>query len=210
MLKRSTEISDKPDSVTDLCLEGLTNIRTDDGKHAFGEVYSADTASSMPHGYENEMLMHPARFDACIHSAWPINIQMNTNHLATYVPTDMKNVSMSPNIKKESGEMNRVYATLPSGQSASKTITLNAYVVDPDLAESSLTFDIEGLVMTRISDEADMRDRAIAYRTSWKPPLSFLVPEQYQKLLGPDEMTEKQHKHIRLQEQASTNILRTA
>ena len=58
--------------------------------------------------------------------------------------------------------------------------------------------------MTRISDEAsDMRDRAIAYRTSWEPPLSLLAPEQYQKLLGPDEMTEKHKQHIRLQEQAS-------
>ena len=99
---------------------GLKNTRIDDGKHAFGEVYSADTASSMPHGYESEMLMHPVTLDACIHSAWPIIIQMNTNHLATYVPTYMKNVSMSPNIRKESGGMNRVYATLQSGQSASK------------------------------------------------------------------------------------------
>lgn len=82
----------------------LTNIRTDNGKHSLGEVYSPDTASSMPHGYESEMLMHPATLDACIHSAWPIIIQMNTNHLATYVPTYMKNVFMSPNIKKESGE----------------------------------------------------------------------------------------------------------
>ena len=186
-------------------LRGLKNVRTDDGKHSYGEVYSADTASSMPHGYESEILMHPATLDACIHIIWPIIIQMNTNHLATYVPTYMKNVSMSPNIKKESGGMNRVYATLQSGQCASKTVTLDAYVVDPDLAaESSITFEIEGLVMTRISDEvSDMRDRAIAYRTSWKPPLSMLAPEQYQKLLGPEEMTGKQKQQIRLQEQAS-------
>ena len=183
---------------------GLKNIRTDHGKHSFGEVYSADTASSMPYGYEGEMLMHPATLDACIHSIWPIIIQMNTDHLATYVPTYMKTVSMSPKIRKESGGMNRVYATLQSGQSASKTVTLNAYVVDPDLAESSFVFEIEGLVMTRISDEAsDMRDRSIAYRTSWTPPVSLLAPEQYQRLLGPDEMTEKQKQHIRLQEEAS-------
>ena len=125
------------------------------------------TARILPHGYESEMLMHPATLDACIHSAWPIIVQMKTKHLATYVPTYMKNVSMSPNVRKESGGINRVYATLQSGQSASKTVTLDAYVVDPDLAESSFTFEIEGLVMTRISDEAsDTRDRAIAYRTS--------------------------------------------
>lgn len=182
----------------------LMNIRTDNGKHSFGEVYSPETASSMPHCYESEMLMHPATLDACIHSVWPIIIQMNTNHLAAFVPTYMKNVFMSPNIKKESGGMNRVYATLQSGHSRSKTVTLNVYVVDPDLAESSFTFEIEGFVMTRISDEAaDMRDRAIAYRTSWTPLLSLLAPEQYQRLLGPAEMTEKQEQHIRLQEQAS-------
>lgn len=183
---------------------GLKNIRTDHGRHSFGDVYSANTASSMPYEYEGEMLMHPATLDACIHSIWPIIIQMNTDHLAKYVPTYMRNVSMSPKIKKESGGMNRVYATLQSGQSASKTVTLNVYVVDPDLAESSFALEIEGLVMTRISDEAsDKRDRVIAYRTSWTPPLSLLAPEQYQKVLGPDEMTEKQKHHIGLQEQAS-------
>lgn len=183
---------------------GLTRIRTEDGKHSSGEVYTADTASSMPHGYESEMLMHPATLDACFHTIWPIIIQMNTNHLSTYLPTYMKNVSMSPKIKKESGGMNRVYASLQSGQSASKTVTLNAYVVDPDLAESSITFEAEGIVMTRISDEvSDMGDRAIAYGTNWKPPLSLLAPEQYQKLLGPDEMIEEQKQQIRLQEQAS-------
>lgn len=107
--------------------------------------------------------------------------------------------------------MDCVYAKLQSGQSGSKTVTLNAYVVDPDLAESSFTFEIEGLVMTRISDEAsDMRDRAIAYRTSWTPPLSLLAPEQYQKLLGPAKMTEKQKQHIRLQEQASYYYIENA
>lgn len=66
----------------------LRNVRTDDGKHALGEVYSTDTASSMPHGYESEMLMHPATLDAFIHSIWPIIIQMNTNHyLHTCPPT---------------------------------------------------------------------------------------------------------------------------
>ena len=105
---------------------GLKNIRTDHAKRSFGEVYSANTASSMPYEYEGEMLMHPATLDACIHSIWPIIIQMNTGHLPTYVPTYMKNVSMSPNIRKESGGMNWVYATLQSGQSASKTVTLNA------------------------------------------------------------------------------------
>ena len=183
---------------------GLKNIRTDDGKHSFGEVYSADTASSMPHGYESEMLMHPATLDAYMHSVWPIMIQMNANHLATYVPTYMKNVFMSPNIRKESGGMSHVYAKLQSGQAASKTVTLNLNVVDPDQAEDSCTFEVEGLVMTRISDEGPgMHDRAIAYKTSWVPPLSLLAPEQYQKTLGPDEMTEKQKQHIRLQEQAS-------
>ena len=57
--------------------------------------------------------------------------------------------------------------------------------------------------MTRISDESsDMRDRVTAYRTSWTPPLSLLAPEQYQKLRGPDDMTEKQKENSRLQEQA--------
>lgn len=183
---------------------GLKNIRTDKGKHSFGEVYTADTASSMPHGYESEMMMHPATLDACIHTIWPIFIQMNTQHLPTYVPTYIKNVSMSPKIKKESGGMNRVYASLQSGRRASKTVTLNAYVVDPDLAESSITFEVEGFVMTRISDEvSDMGERAMAYKIGWNPLLSLLAPEQYQTLLGPDEMTEKQKQHIRLQEQAS-------
>ena len=183
---------------------GLKNIRTDDGQHSFGEVYTADTASSMPHGYESEMMMHPATLDAYIHSIWPIIIQMNTHHLPTYVPTYMKNVSMSPKIRKESGGMNRVYALLQSGLPASKTVTLNVYVVDPNLAESSITFNIEGLVMTRISDEvSDMGERAMAYKISWKPPLSLLAPEQFQTLLSPDEMNEKQKQHIRLQEQAS-------
>ena len=184
--------------------KGLKNIRANNGKHSFGEVYTADTASSMPHEYESEILMHPATLDACIHTIWPIIIQMNTNHLATYVPTYFRNVSMSPSIKKKSGGVNRVYASLQSGQSASKTVTLNTYVVDPDLAESCITFEAEGLVMTRISDEvSDIGDRAIAHRTSWEPLLPLLAPEQYQKLLGPDEMVEEQTRHIRLQEQAS-------
>lgn len=183
---------------------GLKNVRTDDGKHSLGEVHTADTASSMPHGYESEMMMHPATLDACIHTIWPIIIQMNTNHLPTYVPTYMKNVSMSPKIRKESGGMNRVYASLQSGHPVSKSVTLDAYVVDPDLAEGPVTFEAEGIIMTRISDEVlDKGERAIAYKTSWKPLLSLLAFEQYQKLLGPDEMTEKQKQRIRLQEQAS-------
>ena len=190
---------------------GLKNIRTDDGKCSFGEVYTADTASSMPHGYESEMMMHPATLDACIHAIWPIIIQMNTNHLATYLPTYMKNVSMSPKIMKESGGVNRVYASLQSGHSASKTVTLDAYVVDPNLAESSITFELEGLVLTRISDEvSDMGERAIAYKTSWKPLLPLLAPEQYQKLLGPEQRTEKEKQHIRLHEQASFYYLEKA
>ena len=189
----------------------LKNIRTDDGKHSFGEVYTADTASSMPHGYESEMMMHPATLDACIQTIWPIIIQMNTNHLATYVPTYVKNASMSPKIKKESGGMNHVYGSLQSGHSASKTVTLNMYMVDPKLAESSITFEAEGLVVTRISDEVlDVGKRAIAYKACWKPVLSLLAPEQYQKLLGPDEMTEKQKQHIRLQEQASYYYIENA
>ena len=185
-----------------LQFRGLKNVRTDGGKHSLGEVYTADTASSMPHGYESDMMVHPATLDAFIHAVWPIIIDMNTNHLPTYVPTYIKNVSMSPNIKKESGGMHRLYASLQSGQPASKTVTLDVYAFDPDLAESSITF--EGIQITRISDEVlDMGERAMAYKTSWKPPLSLLASEQYQKLLGPDEMTEKQMQRIRLQEQAS-------
>ena len=187
-----------------LLFRGMKNIRADDGKHSFAEVYTADTASSMPHGYEGEMLMHPATLDNFLQVIWPVLMQMNTNHLAAYVPTYMKNVSMSPNTKKGIGGMNRVYAVLQSGQSTSKTVTLNIYAVDPDLTESSITFEAEGVVVTKISDEeSDMRDRTIAYRTSWKPSLSLLAPEQYQKLLGPDGITEEQKYKARLKEQAS-------
>ncbi len=183
---------------------GLQNIRVGDGKNSLGEVYSADTASSMPHGYESENMMHSATLDAFIHSVWSIIIQMNTIHLPTYVPTYMKNVFISPNIKKKSGSMNRVYASLQSGHTASKNVTLNAYVVDPDLADDSITLEVEGIVMTRISDkQLDMGEREVAYKASWKPPLSLLEPEQYQRLLGPDQPTERQKQHIRLQEQAS-------
>ena len=47
----------------------LKNIRTDDGKHSLGKVCWADTAFTMPHGYESEMLMHTATLDAYIQAS---------------------------------------------------------------------------------------------------------------------------------------------
>lgn len=140
---------------------------------AVAEVELADTASMMPHGFEPELVMHPAHLDLVIQILWPLLGAGQKGWDKIYMPSGFRRLSISPKVCKTPGSRLRVFGSSPKiSLVAKKPVELDVFATqesDPD----DPCVVLEGYVITPVhhdtSDLSSNNKRDLCYKMNWEP-----------------------------------------
>ncbi|KAK3315828.1 putative polyketide synthase [Apodospora peruviana] len=141
---------------------------------AVAEVELADTAATMPQGFEPELIVHPAHLDLIIQILWPLLGAGRAGWDKIYMPSGFKRLSISPKMAKVPGSRLRVYGSSPPiSPMVVKPVELNVFAMqesDPDDA----CVVLEGYTITPVAHDTSnfhgsnaVRD--LCFKLDWEP-----------------------------------------
>ncbi|KAI5206536.1 hypothetical protein AUEXF2481DRAFT_69934 [Aureobasidium subglaciale EXF-2481] len=148
---------------------GLEPCKASDST-AHAELIVPDTKSLMPKGYETDLIVHPALLDQIIQIVWPIFGAGRQGLDTLYMPTFVKNFSISRNFSTKLGSKLEVYGSGAPNKGAPEPTKFGFFVVDPANANESLV-QFEGLTMTPLresSSNSGPQARELCYKIDWK------------------------------------------
>ena len=152
-------------------------------QHATGTVTVPDTAAVMPYQFETPSIIHPVTLDLCFQFIWPTVTGTSPNLKALYVPSSIKSVTISSQMKSPPGARFRVYGRQIQTPMPSKRMAASIFVDGDEQGGSEFAIEIDGLTLTRIADEqTSERNSRLAYKLEWKPEISFMSSKQFQDL----------------------------
>ena len=152
-------------------------------QHATGTLTIPDTAAVMPYQFETPSIIHPVTLDLCFQFIWPTVSGTSPNLKALYVPSSIKSVTISSRMKSQPGARLRVYGRQIQTPMPSKRMAASIFVDNNEQGGSEFAIEIDGLTLTRISDELrSERNSRLAYKLEWKPEISFMSSKQFQDL----------------------------
>ncbi|KAI4729293.1 polyketide synthase [Aureobasidium sp. EXF-10728] len=129
-----------------------------------------DTKSLMPKGYETELIVHPALLDQIIQIVWPIFGAGRQGLDTLYMPTFVKNFSISRNFSSVLDHRLEVFGSgTPNAESPEPT-KFNFFVVDSSNANVPLV-QFDGLTMTPLresSGSSGPQARELCYKIDWQ------------------------------------------
>ncbi|KAH8650550.1 putative polyketide synthase [Tricladium varicosporioides] len=151
--------------------QGLENCKAN-GNHAMADLIVQNTASTMPKGYEPDMIIHPAFLDQFIQIVWPIFGAGRKGLDVLYMPSFVKNISIPTGIMRKSGNRLRVFGTgKPTPENPSPT-TFNLFAT-PINGKDESWISMEALVMTPVFDGPNASTssipRELCYKIEWEP-----------------------------------------
>ncbi|THY20662.1 polyketide synthase [Aureobasidium pullulans] len=183
-LRKSDIISASTDSVdTEAMYETLTAVGAEYGpvftglkpcqasdKTAHAQLIVPDTKSLMPKGYETELIVHPALLDQIIQIVWPIFGAGRQGLDTLYMPTFVKNFSISRNFSAVPGSQLEVFGSGSPNREAPEPTKFGFFVVDPASADQPL-MQFDGLTMTPLresSTSSGAQARELCYKIDWQ------------------------------------------
>lgn len=180
-------------------------------QHVTGTLTVPDTAAAMPYNFESASVIHPVTLDMCFQFIWPTVTGTSPNLKALYVPSSIKSITISGSEQGLPGAKYRVYGRQIQTPMLSKRLAASIFVDRHEQGGSDFTVEIEGLTLTRISDEQVLeRSSRLAYKLEWKPEISFMSSTKIQYLpQSPPPSTEVMEEPLIL-EQASLVFFRRA
>ena len=131
---------------------GIDNL-TAGPQHATGAFTVPDTAAAMPYNFESASVIHPVTLDMCFQFIWPTVTGTSPNLKALYVPSSIKSMSISSHAQSQSGAKFRVYGRQIPTPMLSKRMVASLFIDHHDQGGSEFAIKIDGLTLTRISDE---------------------------------------------------------
>lgn len=152
--------------------------------HSTAIISVPDTTRIMPNNVENTHIIHPGTFDACFQV---IDFATSGGDLSQddlYVPTFVKDLTISHGIPKAPGHQFIVRASAEQAFSNS----------DSDIHASLSVFDgehmlieVDGFVVSKLPNQnssiTSSNDRGLCFKMVWEPCLDLLVPEQYSEIV---------------------------
>ncbi|KAG9512424.1 putative polyketide synthase, partial [Aureobasidium melanogenum] len=137
---------------------------------AHAELIVPDTKSLMPKGYETELVVHPALLDQIIQIVWPIFGAGRQGLDTLYMPTFVKNFSISRNFSSMLGNQLEVFGSGHPNKEAPEPTKFGFFVVDSSNASEPLV-QFDGLTMTPLresSGSSGPQARELCYKIDWQ------------------------------------------
>lgn len=148
-------------------------------QHAMGTLTIPDTAAAMPYQFESASVIHPVTLDMCFQFIWPTVTGTSLKLKALYVPSSIKSVTISSQAQSPPGAKFRVYGRQDRTPVSSKRMAASLFVDHYGQGEAEFAVEIDGLTLTRISDEQTwQRSSKLAYKLEWKPDIRFTSSKQ--------------------------------
>ena len=161
---------------------GIDNL-TVGSQHATGTLTVPDTAAAMPYNFESASVIHPVTLDMCFQFIWPTVTGTSPNLKALYVPSSIKSVTISSRVQSPPGTKFRVYGHQIETPMLSKKLAASIFVDDNERGRSEFGIEIDGLSLTRISDEeTSQRTSRLAYNLQWKQEIGYMSSKRFQDL----------------------------
>lgn len=148
---------------------GLKPCQASD-KTAHAQLIVPDTKSLMPKGYETDLIVHPALLDQIIQIVWPIFGAGRQGLDTLYMPTFVKNFSISRNFSAVLGSQLEVFGSGSPNREAPEPTKFGFFVVDPASAHEPL-MQFDGLTMTPLresSTSSGPQARELCYKIDWQ------------------------------------------
>lgn len=180
-------------------------------QHATGTFTVPDTAAAMPYQFESASVIHPVTLDMCFQFIWPTVTGTSPNLKALYVPSSIKSLAISSHAQSPPGAKFRVYGRQIPTQMLSKRMAASLFIDHYDQGGSEFAIEIDGLTLTRISDEETwQRSTKLAYTLEWKPETGSMSSKQIQDLSQSPPPSSKVMEEPLILEQASLVFFRRA
>lgn len=186
---------------------GLSDIQRCDRMTSYS-LTVPNTSAVMPHNAESDLFIHPTTLDLCIQMIWPILDSALSGLDQLYLPSYVKNLSISHELRHRPGDVLQLYGSTPEAiKRVPRTEKFSFFVVDQkDPSKSLITFeDLTASPIHKNSSQSreDVR-RDLCLKYCWEPILDSLKSEELQRLLGFDVgATNSQKQNLQLLELAS-------
>lgn len=180
-------------------------------QHAMGSFKMPDTAAAMPYNFETPTVIHPVTLDMCFQFIWPTVNGTSLDLKALYVPSSIKSITISEQVRNVPGARLRVHGRQVETPMPSKRLAASLYVDDEDQRGPEFAIEIEGLTLSRISDEqTSQRSSRLAYKLDWRPDIGFMDTQHFQKIHNLSEPSTEMLAEPLILEQASLIFFRRA
>ncbi|KAJ5938265.1 type I iterative polyketide synthase [Penicillium verhagenii] len=165
--------------------QGLENCFSSPS-HSRADLFVRDTKSMMPKQFEAPLVIHPTFLDGLLHLVWPIlgNGKMELETL--YMPTMIKNLSISNKIPSNPGEYVKAWCNGGPIQQTPEPTKFDLWVTPENSTE--VLISMEGLIMTPLKDASALRGsdpRDLCFKLEWVP-LSKLDEPANDELKAPN------------------------
>ncbi|KAI0130517.1 polyketide synthase [Xylariales sp. AK1849] len=155
----------------------LSSIRASN-EHALAVVSVADTAETMPMGYQTPYCIHPALLDQVFQLSFPILGSGRLGMSTLYMPSAIQELGILRNTLSTAGEQIHVVA---HGRPDLKTPKATDFSMDALLSpgEGNAVISLVGLRMTPVKSEGALSDepRELCYKLQWEPAVRSEVEE---------------------------------
>lgn len=178
-------------------------------QNATGTFIVPDTAAVMPYQFESASVIHPVTLDLCFQFIWPTVNVFSLNPKDLYVPSSIKSIAISSQMKSPPGAKFRVFGRQIHTSMPSKRLAASLYVDSQDQGGHQFAMEIDGLALTRIPGEDTwQRTSKLAYKLEWKPEIDFVSSKQLQNLSQLQRPSSKEMDEPLVLEQASLIFFR--
>ena len=166
---------------------GLSDIRRCDQMTSYNLIVP-HTAAIMPSNAESDIIMHPATLDLCIQMMWPILDAALSGLDQLYLPSYVRNMSISRKVSRSAGESLQIYGSASQKiQQVPQPEKFSFIALDPeDPSKALITF--EDLTVSPVPKDANQSqsnaDRELCLKYRWEPVIDLLESEQFQQTLG--------------------------
>jgi NADPH:quinone reductase-like Zn-dependent oxidoreductase/aryl carrier-like protein len=137
---------------------------------AHAELIVPDTKSLMPKGYETDLIVHPALLDQIIQIVWPIFGAGRQGLDTLYMPTFVKDFSISTKFSAVLGNRLEVFGSGTPNKEVPEPTKFSFFVVDSSNASEPL-IQFDGLTMTPLRDSSGSsgpQARELCYKIDWQ------------------------------------------
>ncbi|KAJ5082078.1 type I iterative polyketide synthase [Penicillium argentinense] len=156
--------------------QGLENCFSDP-RHCCADLYVRDTKSLMPKNYEVPLSIHPTFLDALLHLVWPILGKGRMELDTLYMPTLIKNLTISNEIPSNPGEYAKAWCIGGPSQPSPEPTKFDLWVTP--IHSNDVLINMEGLIMTPLKEAGSLgsgQSRDLCYKFEWQPLASLESP----------------------------------
>lgn len=147
----------------------------------------ADTAVTMPEGFQHEHVLDPTTLDSIFQAAFTALPGAGSKMTTPMIPKSIKKLWVSHNIDREPGHMMRAYSDINMANSQKFDTNIVVIESDDDSTTASPVMTVDGFTFQSIGNtvtqDTDTYANEKISAVKWAPDLSFIKPSYLQHQL---------------------------